>query len=80
MRLRLGYAFDRTLIYATGGLAYADMVNTFQGATNPNVPYSWSGTGFMVRYRLALRPGRRQSRAEFACDNPDALVYEVIGL
>ena len=25
MRARLGYAFDRTLVYATGGLAYGEM-------------------------------------------------------
>jgi outer membrane immunogenic protein len=37
-RLRLGYAFDRALLYATGGLAYAKMVNTFQA----NTGYAWS--------------------------------------
>jgi outer membrane immunogenic protein len=51
-RLRLGYAFDRALVYATGGLAYAKMVNTFQGGTNPFSPYSWSGTGWRTGYTV----------------------------
>jgi outer membrane immunogenic protein len=37
-RLRLGYAFDRALVYATGGLAYAKLRNTFQNDTG----YTWS--------------------------------------
>lgn len=28
-RARLGYAFDRTLVYATGGLAYGEVENSF---------------------------------------------------
>src|SRR5262245_47229034 len=59
-RLRLGYAFDRALLYATGGLAYAKMVNTFQA----NTGYAWSDaagwrTGYTVggglEYRLTDR-------------------------
>ena len=35
VRGRIGYAWDRTLVYATGGLAYADIENSvaFFGAT-----------------------------------------------
>lgn len=38
VRARLGYAFDRTLVYATGGLAYGDVQNTasFSSAANIN--------------------------------------------
>lgn len=49
-RLRLGYAFDRALLYATGGLAYANMVNTFQAGTNG--AYSWSDTGWRLGYAV----------------------------
>jgi outer membrane immunogenic protein len=41
-RLRLGYAFDRALVYATGGLAYANMNNAFLASGNAG--YSWSAT------------------------------------
>jgi outer membrane immunogenic protein len=40
-RARLGYAFDRTLIFATGGLAFAKLRNTFQHAAG----YTWSDNG-----------------------------------
>ena len=45
-RLRLGYSFDRALVYATGGVAYAKMTNNFLGGSNPVSPYAWSGTGW----------------------------------
>ncbi|MDB5556000.1 MAG: hypothetical protein JWL86_5984 [Rhizobium sp.] len=39
-RLRLGYAFDRALIYATGGLALGKTTDSIQAGPNP--VYSWS--------------------------------------
>jgi outer membrane immunogenic protein len=50
-RLRLGYAFDQALIYATGGLAYAKMVNTFQAGSGGN-GYTWSDTGWRTGFAL----------------------------
>jgi outer membrane immunogenic protein len=47
-RLRLGYAFDRALPYVTGGLAYAKMVNTFQGVSG----YTWSDTGWRTGWTV----------------------------
>jgi len=47
-RLRLGYAFDRALIYATGGLAYAKMENSFQaGPTFSSDTTRWR-TGYAL--------------------------------
>ncbi len=51
-RLRIGYAFDHALIYATGGVAYADMRNTFQAGSTANFNFSWSDTGWRVGYAL----------------------------
>lgn len=46
LRLRAGYAFDRTLLYVTGGLAGADIKHTVlnAGATTKNsgVEYGWT--------------------------------------
>ena len=54
-RLRLGYAFDRSLLYATGGLAYANMRNRFQPCSPPfcgiTVPFT-SATGWRVGYTI----------------------------
>lgn len=54
VRLRLGYTFDRTIIYATGGLAYAKMRNTFQGGSGgiATPAYSWSDTGWRTGYTI----------------------------
>jgi outer membrane immunogenic protein len=41
-RLRLGYAFDRAMVYGTGGLAYAKVRDSLQGDTG----YAWSGTSW----------------------------------
>lgn len=49
-RLRLGYAFDRTLIYATGGLAYGKARDSFQHFAAGNTPYTWSDENWRVGY------------------------------
>jgi outer membrane immunogenic protein len=47
-RLRIGYAFDRSLVYATGGLAYAKMANAYQGGpTFSNETAGWR-TGYAL--------------------------------
>jgi outer membrane immunogenic protein len=52
-RLRVGYAFDQALVYATGGLAVADMVNTFQASDRTSGgAYSWSGTGWRAGWTV----------------------------
>jgi outer membrane immunogenic protein len=49
-RLRLGYAFDRSLFYATGGLAYGKVRNTHQSY---QTTYSWSErTGWQAGWTL----------------------------
>ncbi len=52
-RLRFGYAFDRALVYATGGLAFGSVTEAIQARNNGGTPYSWSRgsnmkTGFTV--------------------------------
>jgi outer membrane immunogenic protein len=47
-RLRLGYAFDRTLVYATGGLAYGKARDSFQHFAT--APYTWSDENWRVGY------------------------------
>lgn len=45
VRLRIGYAFDRALIYATGGLAYGDVKNSANFFTNtPGNPLQFAGS------------------------------------
>lgn len=34
VRARIGYAFDRLLVYGTGGLAFANLTNNFQAGEN----------------------------------------------
>jgi outer membrane immunogenic protein len=38
-RGRIGYAWDRTLFYATGGAAFADIKHTYVGLFNPAAPF-----------------------------------------
>jgi outer membrane immunogenic protein len=40
IRARLGFAFDRALIYATGGVAFASVENTYTFTFDPAVPIS----------------------------------------
>eukprot|EP01037_Dinobryon_pediforme_P018857 gene18857-biopygen11486 len=44
VRARLGYAFDRTLLFVTGGYAFAQLNNAF-GNDYPNPSYSYSSKG-----------------------------------
>jgi outer membrane immunogenic protein len=48
-RLRLGYAFDRSLLYATGGAAFVDLENTMQQtpslARASAVKWGWTAGG-----------------------------------
>lgn len=50
-RLRLGYAFDRALLYATGGVAYAKMANSFQAGTGTG-GYTWSNTDWRAGWTV----------------------------
>lgn len=42
LRLRAGYAFDRTLLYVTGGLAGADITHSNVTTKNSGVEYGWT--------------------------------------
>jgi outer membrane immunogenic protein len=45
-RLRFGYAFDRTLVYATGGVAYASMRDQFTAGSGTFPTFTTSSTGW----------------------------------
>jgi outer membrane immunogenic protein len=45
VRARIGYAFDRTLLYATGGLAYGHVENAFNFPIDPNSTSGLSTSG-----------------------------------
>src|SRR5262249_1668108 len=51
-RLRLGYSFDRTLVYATGGLAYGHSLNSFLAGSLITPAYTWSNTGWRAGYTV----------------------------
>lgn len=44
LRVRFGYAFDRVLVYATGGLAAANVEHTFYDNSDVNFPVTHSKT------------------------------------
>ncbi len=49
VRGRLGYAFDRTLVYATGGLAYGEVKNSaVQAATGDNYSIDKTAVGYVL--------------------------------
>ena len=58
VRGRLGYAFDRTLVFATAGFAFGGVHNNVDGAFLPGSPYKFDGTatgyvlGAGVEYKL----------------------------
>jgi outer membrane immunogenic protein len=56
VRLRAGYAIDRTLIYATGGLIYGDVKNssvtTYTVTGNPQHIYTGSSSGTRAGWTL----------------------------
>lgn len=52
IRPRLGYAFDRTLIYATGGLALAQVKDTWSVASSGNYLKAMSNSSVRVGWTL----------------------------
>lgn len=49
VRARLGFAFDRALVYVTGGVAFADIgYGAFDGATGASITTSDTSTGYTV--------------------------------
>ncbi len=52
VRGRVGYAFDRALVYATGGLAYGNVTDELSGKIDRTVPFSvkdeTTRTGYVV--------------------------------
>jgi outer membrane immunogenic protein len=48
VRGRIGYAWDRTLFYATGGAAFADIQNTVTGGITPYYSNSTGRVGWTV--------------------------------
>jgi len=48
VRGRIGYAFDRTLFYATGGVAFASIQNSFAGGITPYFSNSNGRVGWTV--------------------------------
>ena len=54
LRGRIGYAFDNTLLYATGGLAVAKTAHSYQGSTPVfgSGAYSWADAGWRAGYTV----------------------------
>jgi outer membrane immunogenic protein len=57
-RARLGYAFDKFLVYGTGGLAYADLENSYAGVKNSGWQLGWAagaGVEYAINKNVSLR-------------------------
>jgi outer membrane immunogenic protein len=52
VRGRAGYAFDRTLVYGTGGFAFGDVINTTAGHTQTHTQTGWVAGGG-VEYKVS---------------------------
>ena len=50
VRGRIGYGFDKALIYATGGFAYGDVTQTVSFQTNAPVTYTGTRSGILTGY------------------------------
>lgn len=74
-RLRLGYAFDRALVFATGGLAYADMVNNFTPGNATGYTWTNSGTGWRTGY--AVGGGLEYQLTDKISVKGEALYYDL---
>lgn len=77
-RARAGYAMDRTLVFATGGVNYASIRNTFASSNTANVfvgndeDDSWGyelGAGLEHRITDNISIGAEYSYREFTSDN-----------
>jgi outer membrane immunogenic protein len=74
VRLRIGYAFDRALIYATGGLAYGDAKNSVNFFANtPGNPLQFAGSKSDVEVGYAVGGG-----VEYAFTNNISLKAEYL--
>lgn len=77
LRARLGVAFDRTLVYATGGLAVGDVENRFT-LRLPELGYSspgWSRSGTQVGY--AVGGGVEHKLTRSVSLKAEALYYDL---
>jgi outer membrane immunogenic protein len=64
VRGRIGYAFDRVLVYATGGLAYARVNSTSETFYAPGDSFTYLGSASSVRTGYTVGGG-----IEYAIDN-----------
>lgn len=62
VRARIGYAFQNTMVYGTGGLAYGGIDNSvnFFAATAPTGPLQFQGSDDEMEYGYALGGGIEQ--------------------
>lgn len=77
VRGRLGYAFDRALVYATGGFAYGGVENQLSGPLLVGSPYRFdsTATGYVVGGGLDYKISQSMSlRAEYLYINLDTNV------
>jgi len=59
VRARLGFAFDRALVYATGGLAYGDVTNAVAVTFTPvgAAPFTYAGSESDVEFGWTIGAG-----------------------